>query len=182
MDDRIDRLLNVLESIEDGSLFEDIVINIAELMAREAEEAYTETVEDWYNDGHRTFYRPQGSLKEAYEITNNSSGSVIDIDFHTGAELMSGDHRWDNDSLFDLIWNQGYHGGPLVPVPKYTGALAYNGGDSPWEPMIPFKKVEAEQSTPPDEALEEKIDEINAKYTKRLESELVSRFKEAFSG
>ena len=100
----IDRFLANQETIKSA-----VRHQIAQYVYQDVQEIFKQGVDEFYNAYQPKFYKRTNSLYDAYNIYISNQG----IDWDAGGHLMSGAHRADNGFIYELAFNQGYHGGAL---------------------------------------------------------------------
>lgn len=96
---------------------------LAAEIAADLKRAYERIINNWYASYSPQFYNRKNTMKDAFEVTLNGT----EVSVYAMSDPMSG-HRFDNDKLFKLTMQQGYHGGgwhngaPMYrgPVPAYV--------------------------------------------------------------
>ena len=100
----INSFLNSQEAIK-----RDVRHQIAQYVYKDVQEIFKQGVDEFYNAYKPKFYKRTKSLYDAYNIYISNQG----IDWDAGGHLMSASHRADNGFIYELAFNQGYHGGAL---------------------------------------------------------------------
>ena len=170
----IDKLIQILENppMKDMEMLaKQIGIELETQCQKDITKLIKRAIDDFYHTYKPKYYKRKYSLKYMFRVNGTRDGS-LEIEY--GGELSYAHHHESNDTIFDVVFVQGYHGGSPYGVDRPAPGIPY------WRTPYPHFTEWGIQAKPDKSPMDRKTEKLNKYKDGRLIELQNEKIKQAY--